>query len=188
MAIGDTFRILTDEDFRIMTPRRRPKGEPAKVTIRNLQRERHNLTLLIADLRGAQRIKDTKIAEQDARIVEAETDRMRINDMLTQQAVVISQMQADARKNNIRLAYLEGYYDRTQETLPDHIARRERARDTQAPAIRETPPQEAGQAANQTGADRRSGGEIRRGPPDNPAHSERRPPQRRSITDEWSPF
>jgi hypothetical protein len=178
MAIGDHIRIITEEECRIMSPPRRPRGEKPATTIRYLQRQIANLQASCAMYRNAVEEKDKQIARDDVEKGELATELHQAKEAAVRQRIDFAGQRSIFQAQERRLAYLEGYHARTQELLPHDPAKTHRgagAGDTQnlqdGRQGGETPRQETGPARSGQG----TGGEIRRRGTDHSARPERRP-------------
>lgn len=154
------------ERTRAMSPPRRPRGEKPRTTIRYLHRQIANLQNVILDLRAACSDKDKQIATQDVGLSEAEDAERNLRELLELNDI-------DAN----RLAYLEGYYAKSQELLPHDPAKTIRGPGAGNPR----PPQNGALAQKEgrqedigEGLAREIGGEISGLQTDDPAHRYRR--------------
>jgi hypothetical protein len=134
MAIGDHIRIITEEECRIMSPPRRPRGEKPATTIRYLQRQIANLQASCAMYRNAVEEKDKQIARDDVEKGELATELHQAKEAAVRQRIDFAGQRSIFQAQERRLAYLEGYHARTQELLPHDPAKTHRgagAGDTQ---------------------------------------------------------
>lgn len=166
-----------------MSPPRRPKGESPQTTIRYLRRQIDNLLqeLISWKIAGAERNK--QIAQQDVELSEA-ADRERILiDQVEDGADAHGRLLAAHQRTATRLAFLEGYYDKSKELAvseallahdPAETNRGSSAGNTgNLPGGTQTPKEEGLEAApHRPGGGPR--GEIRGFRPHNPAYSDRR--------------
>ena len=126
MAIGDRIRIISEEEYRIMSPPRRPRGEKPATTIRILQRQLVTSQQLINALRVACADKEKVIAGYDVQLSEADDKAQRLQSRNVDQAIWLGEANEKLRQKSERLAFLEGYYARTQELLPHDPAKTHR--------------------------------------------------------------
>lgn len=156
MPIGDRIRIVTEKEYRIMSPPRRPKGESPRTTIRFLRRQIDNLQAANAGLRTVHLDLNKQIARQDVELSEA-ADReeilLREGDEVAEK---YGQLLARHARDSLRRQFLEGYYHAKTEALPGTGAGNQGAHSTGA-----TLGTEARQADSARGTSRQAGGEIR---------------------------
>lgn len=146
-----------------MSPPRKPRGEKPATTIRFLRRQIANMQPELASLReGVALMRETlKECEERERV---------LTDELENSADAHGELLASTVSQRTRLAFLEGYYAKSIETLPaGRPGNSEAYRDSATSG--ETGRQEnfAERLASQ------SRGEIRRLRPDDSAHNYRRP-------------
>lgn len=177
MAIGDRIRIVTEKDYRIMSPPSRPRGEKPRTTIRYLQRQIANMQRELLTWRDAIVEKDQQIAVYDVELSEA-ADRenilaSQVEDSADNYGTLLAIHQRDAR----RLAYLEGYfYAKSTETIRGPSEGDSRAHPHGAPAGQEGEPENT--AGGNGGA---AGSQVRRFRPNDPAPHHRRSVDRAPI-------
>jgi hypothetical protein len=117
MAIGDRIRIITEEEYRTMSPPRRPRGEKPATTIRYLKRQIANLQASCTMYRNAVDDKEKVIAGYDVQLSEAQDIETKLRRRIADQAGHCGDLTARLRLKSERLAFLEGYYARSQETI-----------------------------------------------------------------------
>jgi hypothetical protein len=164
------------KEYRIMSPPRRPRGEKPQTTIRYLHRQINNLLqeLLSWKIAGAER--DKKIAAQDVELSEAADREHIFIEQIENAADQYGALLTTYRKSTSRLAYLEGYYDRSQELLPHDPAKINRGSGTGNTGDLPNGAQAAEEEGAQTFTSRasvRPREEIRRGGSDDTAYSDR---------------
>lgn len=118
MAIGDRIRIISEEEFRIMSPPRRPKGEKPATTIRILRRQLATAQQTIAALQLDRADKEKVIAGYDVQLSEADDaliESRRRADAAEHQAASLREFIAD---RSAELEFFRGYYAKSQETAP----------------------------------------------------------------------
>jgi hypothetical protein len=122
MAIGDRIRIVTEKEFRIMSPPRKPRGEKPATTIRYLKRQIANLQASCALHRNISEDREKVIAGYDVQLDETNRELERTQSMVVDQAWRIGDLEQRLRQSSERLAFLEGYYAAHHETLPRRIS------------------------------------------------------------------
>lgn len=159
-----------------MSPPRRPKGESPRTTVRYLRRQINNLLqeLLSWKIAGAEL--DKKIAAQDVELSEA-ADRERIFiEQVENSADQYGALLTAYRKSTTRLAFLEGYYAKSTETLPHDSAetnRRSSAGNTGDLPNGAQTPEEEGLEVTPGRARARTREEVWSGRPHDPTHTDR---------------
>lgn len=111
MAVGDRIRIISEEEYRIMSPPRRPRGEKPQTTIRYLNRQIALMQQTIGGIRMAMGDKDKVIAGFDVQMSEQE-------DQIADQAAQLGWAKDEIRRASQRLAYLEGYFYAKEKETP----------------------------------------------------------------------
>lgn len=101
-----------------MTPPRRPRGEKPATTIRILQRQLANHQHVINQQRLAIADKERVIAGYDVQLSEALDQAADAASTATGREIEIDRLHHQIMRGAKRLAYLEGYYAKSQETAP----------------------------------------------------------------------
>lgn len=115
MAIGDRIRIISDQEFRIMSPPRTPRGEKPATTIRLLRRQLTQMEQTIGALRRDIGDKEKVIAGYDVQLEEANDEASELRATRGAQAMQLGEAYETIRCNAERLAFLKGYYAAHQE-------------------------------------------------------------------------
>lgn len=102
----------------MMTAPRRPRGEKPQTTIHYLQRQLANLQTTIAQQRLYIDDKEKLIAGYDVQLSESDDTERMLRNRVSDQAMRIGELSAKLRTHSERLAFLEGYYAKSQETAP----------------------------------------------------------------------
>jgi len=98
-------------------PSRRPRGEKPATTIRLLRRQINTMEDIIAGLRLAIADKEKVIAGYDVQLAETNDEIMRRIDRTSEQSIRIGHLTTQLRDTMKQLAFLSGYYARSQEEL-----------------------------------------------------------------------
>ena len=111
--------IVTEKEYRIMSPPRRPKGEKPQTTIRYLRRViatmEGQLSLSRYTIAGDQK----KITAQDVELREAADRELILVEQFDTAAAAHGKLLASIHRQDVRLSYLEGYfYAKTADTHP----------------------------------------------------------------------
>lgn len=197
MAIGERIRIISEEEYRIMSPPRKPRGEKPITTIRLLRRHLSVAQATIQALQLDRADKEKVIAGYDVQLSEAQDIERTLRGRVADQAIQLGAEQHRRRIQSERLAFLEGYYAKSQEAtaLPvDKVSRSigVLARDTpQIDPDRRARNQAHYQAMSQgtavepgpAGFDERFGTEIPSEPAHNQAHQMQRSVEHVEIND-----
>ena len=170
MAIGDRIRIVTEREYRIMSPPRRPRGEKPQTTIRYLQRQVANLQTEIEICRQAMDDRDKAIDGRDDELRESAEREQILTNQLENSADGYGRLLAEYQKNAIRLAYLEGYHAKSTETIRAAGEGDSGAHPYGAPAGQESEPEDFASRYVYP-----LGGKIRGFHPNDPAPHHRRP-------------
>lgn len=170
MAIGDRIRIVTEKEYRIMSPPRRPRGEKPRTTIRYLNHTISELQKIIDSYRGRMDDQHKQIASQDVELSECADREKILTEELEAAADGYGHLLARYQMNASRLAYLEGYYAKSTEAIRGPGEGDSRSHPYGAPAGQEGEPEDI--ARRYGGA---AGGQIRGVRPDDPAPHHRRP-------------
>jgi hypothetical protein len=101
-----------------MSPPRRPRGEKPATTIRFLQRQLLTATATIGQQRATIADKEKVIAGYDAQLSEAHDTEEKLRRCIADQAGHCGDLSARLRLKSERLAFLEGYYAKSQEAAP----------------------------------------------------------------------
>jgi hypothetical protein len=99
-----------------MSPPRTPRGEKPATTIRLLRRQLSIAQATVAALQLDRSDKEKVIAGYDAQIEETDRELIRTQSTVAEQAWRIGDLEQRIRFNSERLAYLEGYHAKSQET------------------------------------------------------------------------
>jgi hypothetical protein len=102
----------------MMKPPRRPRGEKPAITIRIQARQIKELQQIIDGHRLTIEDKNKVIAGYDVQLSEANDDCSRLRRRCADQAIQLGAAQQQNRMQAERLAFLEGYYAKSQETAP----------------------------------------------------------------------
>lgn len=178
-----------------MTPPRRPRGEKPATTIRFLRRQIANIMQELAAVRLACADKEKVIAGYDVQLSEVQDTAHRIAESAVARRVQHESAMASARVDAARLAYLEGYYAKSQETLPPEQRLADHQAETHPPRGAGNPQGVPhGERLRQTaGAERhpaaprptpRTGGPVRDQHLDNRPHPEGRTVEHVEISDD----
>lgn len=114
---GTKIRIVTDKEYRIMSPPRKPRGEKPATTIRYLKRQIANLQASCVLHRNISEDREKVIAGYDVQLDETNRELERTQSTVADQAWLIGDLEQRLRRSSERLAYLEGYYAKSQETV-----------------------------------------------------------------------
>lgn len=117
MAIGDRIRIVTEKEYRIMSPPRRSRGEKPRTTIRYLNHTISELQKIIDTYRSRMDDQHKQIASQAVELSECADREKILTTELENSADGYGSLLAMHQKNTTRLAYLEGYYAKSTETI-----------------------------------------------------------------------
>lgn len=98
-------------------PPYRPRGEKPATTIRLLRRELSNMEKIIVSLRLTIADKEKVIAGYDVQLAEANDEIGRRIDRTSEQSIRIGHLTTQLRDTSKQLAFLSGYYARSQEEL-----------------------------------------------------------------------
>ena len=186
-----------------MSPPRRPKNETPKTTIRFLQRQIANLQASCARYHAAIADKDKVIAGYDAQLSE-ERDRVAaLRRRMADEAIQRGTISAQLRQKSERLAFLEGYYAKSQETAaaarPIYATRasfigdqpetdaRPGARDTENLSARRQGSQSAGIDQGAAGFGPGLGNPLWRQHPHHTPHPQGRPVEHIEVTENGLP-
>jgi hypothetical protein len=101
----------------MMTPPRKPRGESPKITIRLLRRQLGVAQATIAALQMGRADKEKVIAGYDTQLEETDRELLRTQSTVADQAWRIGDLEQRLRRSSERLAFLEGYYEKSQETI-----------------------------------------------------------------------
>ena len=118
MAVGDRIRIISEEEYRIMSPPRRPRGEKPQTTIRYLNRQIALMQQTIGGIRMAMGDKDKVIAGFDVQMSEQEDQIQHLQRRNADQAAQLGWAKDEIRRASQRLAYLEGYFYAKEKETP----------------------------------------------------------------------
>lgn len=179
---------------------RRPRGEKPATTIQWQRRQIITMEQQIAALRLACADKEKVIAGYDVQLSEAQDTTHRIAESAIARRESMATQLAAARVDSARLAFLEGYYAKSQETAPptwtipaprSHLARdqtetyaRERAGNPEDLQTGRQAPQGAGVDHGAARSDAGPGDEIRRQRFGHQAHPDRRTVEHIEITEQ----
>lgn len=165
-----------------MSPPRRPKGEKPTVTIQWQRRQLAHLSNVITALREECAEKGKLIAAQDVELSEAaERERIFI-EQVERGADQYGALLTTYRKSATRLAFLEGYYDKSKELavsealLAHDPAKTHRGSGAGNPQDFPNGAQDTEEEGLEVAAGRARRGpreEVRRRHPDDPAYSDR---------------
>lgn len=92
--------------------------ENPTVTIRLLRRQLSVAQATVAALQLDRSDKEKVIAGYDAQLSESDETERTLRNRIADQAVHIGELNASLRLKSERLAFLEGYYEKSQETVP----------------------------------------------------------------------
>ena len=101
-----------------MSPPRRPRGEKPATTIRWQHRQILQMSTQITALRQALDDRDKVIAGYDVHLSEAQDTHQRQTNRIVDQGGRIIHLREQLQLKSERLAFLEGYYAKSQETTP----------------------------------------------------------------------
>ena len=116
-ARGGTITMKELVKAAAMSPPRRPRGEKPATTIRLQRQQIKNMANIIAELRD--RLAKSEKAEVDAGVkaIENQKDADEYSKIVSAQARRIGDLISEHRSDTLRLAFLEGYYAKSTETL-----------------------------------------------------------------------
>jgi hypothetical protein len=101
----------------MMTPPRKPRSEKPATTIRYLKRQIANLQASCTLHRNISEDREKVIAGYDVQLEETDCELMRTQSTVADQAWRIGDLEQRLRRSSERLAFLEGYYEKSQETI-----------------------------------------------------------------------
>lgn len=192
------------QDRRIMSPPRRPRGEKPATTIRVQARQLKELQQIITGLRSIIADKDKVIVGYDSQLQEANEDCARLRRLCADRTSQLAEANQKNRRQAERLAFLEGYYEKSKEgaSLPVEEISRSIGVLAGDPAQANTG-RRAGNPQNHqtqfartvpfengpTGFDEGFGAAVQRQSADHQAHSRQRPVEHVKVTtnsNEWN--
>lgn len=101
----------------MMTLPRKPRGEKPATTIRYLKRQIANLQASCTMHRNISEDRENVIAGYDAQLDEVRDEAATLRDRVAHQSGRIGKLTEYLRLKSERLAFLEGYYEKSQETV-----------------------------------------------------------------------
>lgn len=153
-----------------MSPPRRPRGEKPRTTIRYLNHQIIELQKIIDSYRQRMDAQHKQIASQDVELSECADREKILTEELEAAADGYGRLLAVHQKNATRLAFLEGYYAKSTETIRTASEGDSRSHPYGAPSGQEGEPEvTAGWHAGKISS------EVWRFHPDDPAPHHRRP-------------